>query len=125
MFRECNAGIVTGLNDHAEQQVLYRYPGSDFDEHSRTLGSPGLLAHGDLVLEAHQVFCKCAENRIGGHQLGQAGWREPLVRLKRGQFDARVAVHKQKALGADDWRRRYWHVDRRIGDGRRRQQDQG
>lgn len=113
-------GVVTGLDDDAVQQVADRYLATNLDEHARTAGTPGVFADGNRVAFTDLAAADVQGGDIGGHQLGQAGWRQALVTVVLDQHVAAGRVHEYVGLGCQlRWRRR--HLLRREG-GRRDQQ---
>jgi hypothetical protein len=114
------AGVVAGLDDDAVQQVADGHLAADLDEHPRTAGTPGVFADGHRVVLADLATTDFQGGDVGGHQLGQAGWRQALVTVVLDQHVAAGRVHEYVGLGGQlRWRRH--HLLGREG-GRRDQQ---
>ena len=58
---QCNTCVITGLHDHAEQQVLHGDSRADFDEHPGALCTPGFFTDGDLVVKRYLLLLQRPE----------------------------------------------------------------
>ena len=115
MLGHGDTGIVARLNDDAMQQIVDRDLRVDLDEHPRAAGTPGLLAHRDHVAVADLTLLDFQGGDVGGHQLGQARWRQALVTVVLDQYLAAGRVHQHVGLGRQLRGGRY---DLRCPDGR-------
>ena len=105
-------GIIAGLDDHALDQVFHSDLVANLDKHLRALHLPGLLADGNLVVEANVTVSQRLVHQVGRHQLGDAGRLHAHVGILLRQHLATLVVHQDIALdrqigrlGDRPWRR--------------------
>ena len=78
-FRQQHRGIVTGLHDHAADQVFHHDLLANFDEHPRAADRGGLGRHRQRVRQFHLTFFQPLVDQIHGHELGHRRWRHLLI----------------------------------------------
>jgi len=103
-FRQHDAGVVRGLDDHTVQQIVDRHFAVDRHEHARrvrgrTAAPPGVDADVEFIARLELVLLEQVEHYLRRHQLGEARRRNEVV---GGLFEQHAA-----ALGFDEngvWR---------------------
>jgi hypothetical protein len=98
-FGQRDAGVVTGLDDHALDQVFGRHLRVDPDEHLGAAGAPGLFGNGQGLGEGDGLVADGREGQVGRHQLGQRGRFEAFIRLLGGQHLVGAHFQQQPGLG--------------------------
>ena len=101
-----NAGVVTGLNDYAMQQVIYRGLAIERQEHSGatrrcTTGAPGMLTDWHQILLTDLAFTNFQSRNVSRHQLGQTRGGQPLITIVFHQYLARRRIHQHIRLGGE------------------------
>src|SRR5690606_24936358 len=98
-FGDDDTGVVARLHNDAVQQVLDAHPRADLDEHLRAALAPGLLAHGEGVVQAETAFLEPLEDHEHGHQLAHRGRRQRYVRVLGVQLLAGLQVDQNRRPG--------------------------
>jgi len=115
-LRQCHAGVVARLDDHALEQVVDRDLRAHLDEHLRTAGLPGFLRDRHGLIDLQRTLPDGGKAQVGGHQLGQRSRLQALLGRLRGEGLTGCDIDQQPGPGSQRRRRRQF-----LGDGRKRQ----
>ena len=121
MFGNCNAGVITGLNNNATQQILNTDLGIHVDKHFGAFHTPGFFTDVDLVSQFKIAINNLFDGNVGSHNFGQAGRRQGLIRILFYQNLTSLRVQQHIAGGGDIRCAR--NDDLRHRDRRRHNQD--
>ncbi len=99
VFGQRHTGVVTGLDDHAMQQIVHRYLLAYFNKHTRAASAPGFFANGYQILLANLAIVDFTGGNVGSHQLSQAGRWQFLVAIVLHQNLTGGGVHQHIRLG--------------------------
>ena len=110
-----HAGVVAGGDDDPVEQVADGDLGVHLDDHLGTPRAPGVLAHPHHVVQADVAAVQLALDQVGGHQLGQAGRRQPLIGVVLDDHPAAVGIHQDPGAGRQLGRRRDHGLRLRLG----------
>ena len=81
MFRNSNAGVITGLNNNAAEQILNTDLGIYVDKHLGAFHTPGFFTDVYLVSQFQIAINDLFDRDIGSHNFSQAGGRQRLISI--------------------------------------------
>ena len=92
VFRNSNAGVITGLNNNAAEQILNTDLGIHVDKHLGAFHTPGFFTDVYLVSQFQIAIDDLLDSNIGSHNFSQAGRRQGLISILFYQNPASLRV---------------------------------
>ena len=123
MLGQSHAGIVPRLYDQSLEQILDRHLLANFDKHFRAFHTPGFFADSNHFIQRNVTIGNRLVDQISGHQLGNTGGLDMLVRILFRKHPARIEINQKIAGGVELRRIRYGLGSGPTGTGKQCSQD--
>lgn len=98
-FRQGDACIISGLNDHAANQFINSHLLIGFDKHARTYHTPRTVRYRNRLIQRQAVFLDGRKYHVSGHQLGQRRGFDAFMRIMTCQYLSGLKIREQVRLG--------------------------